>query len=441
MKNILVFPCGSEIGLEIFNSLNKDIHFKLFGASSVDDHGKFGYENYIGGLPNITDKNFIEKLNIIIEKYEIDYIFPAHDSVVVELSKNKKHINCHVLTPSEIICNLARSKKLTYQFFKNLIPCPVVYNRENIHEVYCDTFFLKPDIGQGSKGCYKVSSKEEINFYLQKDPSLLILEYLPGEEITVDCFSNSSGELLYTFPRKRNRIGNGISVNSQRYIDVDDELKHYAKIIQKHTGISGPWFFQVKMSDQGIFKLMEFSPRIAGTMGLSRVIGVNIPKLTVYDAMGIDVSIIENKQIIDCEVDRALQSRYKLNYDFNVVFIDLDDTIIINDKVNTKMMEFIYKCTNKNIKIILITKHKNDLWNTFDRFHISESLFFMKFHLKYEYEKKSDYIHDLIYEYECGISVDDKCIFIDDSFQERKEVSEKIGMPVFDVDAIENLIF
>ena len=45
-KNILVFPCGSEIALEIYRSVNKSIHFNLIGASSVDDHGKFIYENY-----------------------------------------------------------------------------------------------------------------------------------------------------------------------------------------------------------------------------------------------------------------------------------------------------------------------------------------------------------------------------------------------------------
>ena len=51
MKNVLVFPCGSEIGLEIHNSLKYSKDFKLYGGSSVDDHGKFVYENYISGHP------------------------------------------------------------------------------------------------------------------------------------------------------------------------------------------------------------------------------------------------------------------------------------------------------------------------------------------------------------------------------------------------------
>ena len=35
---------------------------------------------------------------------------------------------------------------------------------------------------------------------------------------------------------------------------------------------------------------------------------------------------------------------------------------------------------------------------------------------------------------------EEKAIFIDDSFAERKKVKDKLGIPVFDVDMIESLI-
>ena len=53
MKNVLVFPCGSEIGLEVNRALANSTHFKLYGGNSVDDHGKFVYKNYISGIPFI----------------------------------------------------------------------------------------------------------------------------------------------------------------------------------------------------------------------------------------------------------------------------------------------------------------------------------------------------------------------------------------------------
>jgi hypothetical protein len=49
--NVLVFPCGSEIGLELHRSL-KDIRFvNLFGASSVSDHGEFVIRIIAGAFP------------------------------------------------------------------------------------------------------------------------------------------------------------------------------------------------------------------------------------------------------------------------------------------------------------------------------------------------------------------------------------------------------
>ena len=67
MKNILVFPCGSEIALEIYRSLRYSTHFKLIGANSLDDHGKFVFETYIGGVPFVTNPDIIPTLFHIVK--------------------------------------------------------------------------------------------------------------------------------------------------------------------------------------------------------------------------------------------------------------------------------------------------------------------------------------------------------------------------------------
>ena len=62
MYNILVFPCGSEIGLEINKAFDGVKDVNLIGASSVPDHGKFVYKKYTEDIPFIKDKNFITAL-------------------------------------------------------------------------------------------------------------------------------------------------------------------------------------------------------------------------------------------------------------------------------------------------------------------------------------------------------------------------------------------
>src|SRR5690606_27483827 len=98
--NILVFPCGSEIGLEVHRSLKFSRHITLFGANSVDDHGKFVFENYISGLPFYNEDGFIESLNKIVRKYKIDAIYPAMDSVITFLKLNEDNLECKVIGPS-----------------------------------------------------------------------------------------------------------------------------------------------------------------------------------------------------------------------------------------------------------------------------------------------------------------------------------------------------
>src|SRR5581483_1153568 len=118
-QSVLVVPCGSEIGLELYRSLSYSTHFKVIGGSSVDDHGKFVYENYIGGLPFVDDPNFIKILNEVIDANDIQFVYPAHDSVVLKLAqaKAKGLLHCAVITAPIETCEIARSKLRTYQAF------------------------------------------------------------------------------------------------------------------------------------------------------------------------------------------------------------------------------------------------------------------------------------------------------------------------------------
>ena len=82
----------------------------------------------------------------------------------------------------------------------------------------------------------------------------------------------------------------------------------------------GAWFFQIKQDNRGQWKLLEIAARIGGTSGLTRCLGVNLPLLTLYQAMGKQVDILENRLAI--QVDRALVSRYRVDYLYQAVYVD-----------------------------------------------------------------------------------------------------------------------
>jgi Fe-S-cluster containining protein len=418
---VLVFPCGSEIGLEIHNALKCSAHIELFGASSVSsNHGKYIYRNYIDGLPFIDDPDFIKNLNIVIDKYKIDFIYPAHDSVVYKLSRFQSDLHCSIIGSEYKTCEICRSKKLTYQTFKSKVRTPKTYNINDLDLMF--PLFLKPDVGQGSKGVHLVQTIEELHIFLKQDPSLLILEYLPGKEYTVDCFTDRYGNLRYSSARERIRTSNGISVDTKPV--KGEEFRRLAEIINQVLQLRGAWFYQVKRDASNKLALMEIAPRIAGSMGIRRCLGVNLALLAVFDAAKVDIEVSENQ--FEIRMDRALFNCYQTSLEYRHVYLDLDDCLIIGNKFNLLLITFLYQCIGNKIKIHLLTRHKGDI-NLFIKESKIEHLFDSINYVD-QYTPKSSYIKEM------------PSIFIDDSFSERAEVKEKLGIPVLDPSALECLI-
>jgi hypothetical protein len=422
--NVLVFPAGSEIGLEIHNSLKCNLHIELFGASGKSDHAKYVYdtEHYIEDDLYISSPGFIERFNRLLRQYRIDVVLPTHDSVVLFLAQYRNILNAKILTSSYETTLIAREKKLTYALFRKYDFCPEIYTSsfENI------TFpiFLKPNIGQGGKGSFVVESINELNQKINNNPDLIICEYLDGEEFSIDCFSNRNRELLFIGPRTRERIQMGISFHSKA-VPLTPEIERIAKTLNHELNFRGAWFFQLKKDNKGKLKLLEFAARQASTMALYRQIGVNFALLSIFDGLDIDIKILRNNCLI--ELDRCLYNRYKIGIEYNRVYIDFDDTIIVKGKVNEMALQYLYQCKNNNIEINLLTKHLYNLDESLKKYCLAKNLFDKIILLKSD-EDKSKFI------------LPENSIFIDNYYYDRERIRRELNIPVFDVDAIECLL-
>lgn len=420
-KNVLVFPCGSEIALEVYRSLKHSTYFNIIGANSVDDHGRFVFENYIDGLPFIDDENFIIQFKNIIQKFKIDIIYPAMDSVITKLKSYENELGCIIISSALNTTEICLSKELTYQKLHNVILTPKIYSETEI-ETY--PVFVKPKIGYGSRGAKKIINYEMLLSHLSEFPNSIISEFLPGAEYTVDCFTDMNRTLRFCGARLRKRISNGISVNTIPDDDRNNKFKNIAKILNGNIEFRGAWFFQLKENQNSELVLLEIASRLGGSSSLYRNKGINFAQLSIFDALGQNIEIIQNDYKI--ELDRALDNKYKIDIEYSEAFIDFDDCIIIDNKFyNTDLMKFIFKCINENIKLTLLSRHKGDLTNRLVELKII-SLFDRIIHIETN-KLKSDYIDNK------------NAIFIDDSFSERQDVFNKIGIPVFSIDMIESL--
>lgn len=418
---VLVFPCGSEIGLELHRSLEWSTHIQLFGASSVSsNHGKYVYKRYFEGLPFVNERGFIDALNELIIAENIDFVYPAHDSVVLELARHEAFLKCPVIGSPRNTCEICRRKSLTYSTFRDLLRTPRLYH--SVEAIDQFPVFLKPDVGQGSHGTYLAQSEIETRMIVSRNPELLILEYLPGPEFTVDCFTDRNGHLRFIGPRIRARVQNGISVET--YPVEHMPLEHMAETINKTLQLRGGWFFQVKQTNEGDLALLEIAPRIAGAMALTRNLGVNLALLSVYDRLEMDIDIKASKHTL--RMDRALINRFKPSVTYDHVYVDLDDTLIVDKCVNTVLIAFLYQCLNHGVSLHLITRNPGDVTAILKQYCL-DSLFDSVTQVGSD-QQKTDFI------------VETSAIFIDDSHRERSAVAARRDIPTFDLNAIESLI-
>lgn len=415
---VLVFPCGAEPASEIHQALRYSLHVDLFGASSVDDHGRFLFDNYHGKLPQINEPKFDRAFADLVRKLAIDMVFPTHDTVCSYLAPRAAEMGFYLVNGDERTTSICRSKKETYLRFAEEPWIPETY--ADVDAVRAWPAIVKPDRGQGGQGVCLVSNKAEARSAIASVSDSILVEYLPGKELTVDCFTDRRGHLLWVGPRSRERIRAGISMRS-RMFDPTPEITSVADKINETLTLRGPWFFQLKQDSEGKWKLLEVACRIAGTMTAQRARGINLPLMTVQDFLGRDLLPLPESRVR--MIDRRIMTAALLEFDYDSVFVDLDDTLIIDGHVTPSVIAFLFQEKNRGKRIILITRHEHDVAETLDRVFLTVRLFDKVLHIT-DGRPKSAYVTY-------------RSIFIDNYFPERLSVSKILGIPVLDVDMLE----
>jgi carbamoyl-phosphate synthase large subunit len=417
---VLVLPGGTEIGLEVRRSLADLKEVDLAGAGApADRHGPFAYRRW-ATVRSVNEVGWQDELNAVIEKLGIDFVFPGHDDALLALAEHADVIDARIVTSPAPTCRLTRSKSATYEALADAVPVPEVF----ADAAAVDRFpvFVKPDASQGSQGAMLIHDRGALERAVAGG-SDLIMEYLPGDELTVDCFSDRERGLLFARARPRLRTRAGISMSS-RTSEEDPVIRGLAEAIDGRLELHGAWFFQLRQDAGGRLRLLEVAPRAAGTSAVHRVTGVNFALLSLYEQLRVPVQIAPSA--IRVELDRALVNRYRHDLRYSTVYVDLDDTLIVRDAVNATLVAFLYQCLNAGHPLVLLTRHRGELDQTLGRFRLHG--LWDRVVLVAEHEAKADYIPE------------PDAILIDDSFRERADAHERRGIATFDASMLEVLL-
>jgi len=119
-------------------------------------------------------------------------------------------------------------------------------------------------------------------------PRLLVTEYLPGPEYSVDAFMGVEEQVA--IPRLRKVIRSNITFESRA--EIREDLVNYTLLAGRRLGLQYAFGFQYKLDAENTPKVLECDPCVQGTMVASTLAGVNVIWMAVMESLGDAVSSV-----------------------------------------------------------------------------------------------------------------------------------------------------
>lgn len=272
-------------------------------------------------IPPANDPAFIDKVLSVCREKNIHAVLPLVTKELIPLSLHIKEFElagAKLLVSPAASLEIANDKSKLYQFLQwRGLDVPDFRVVENIGQFETaanelgypgKTICFKPSVSNGSRGFRIISHSIDEHHLLFNEkpnsifisypdatrilssrafPELLVSEYLPGEEYSVDCLA-SNGKAVLIVPRLRKKMINGISVEGE--FVRDESIIRYCSQIIHELQLHGNTGIQVKRSAAGKFLLVEINPRVQGTISAALGAGINLPLLAIKQELGLPIA-------------------------------------------------------------------------------------------------------------------------------------------------------
>ncbi len=322
MELKVLWTISDTMGTRSDISMLKNV--KAFGVEVItadtEDKGPSGLltagKKYM--VPKVKDKKYIKTMLDICKSEKITTIIPQYTDELLPLSENIglfRDIGVEILVTEDIErLKIANNKVSLYEFFKDRPYIPkysVAHKLASVRAAalemgYPDTpLCIKPASGEGGKG-FRILTEEKFDMFNESDsgtkttlaayikqlkkmdriPELLITEYLPGKEYSVDCVCKN-GSPFICIPRQR--IETSMGVATVALVERNEELINYSNEIISSLNLSYNINIQFKYSAGGAPKLLEINPRVSGSLIANYGAGINMLESSLKLAYGIPV--------------------------------------------------------------------------------------------------------------------------------------------------------
>lgn len=263
----------------------------------------------------ISDKNYtihkedpdkyVKDILSICEEETISVIVPLSIKERIMFLENKKLFNeknIKIFSSSIESIEKSENKILLFEICKeNDIPVAEFYVVEDYADLKEKALLLgypknkvvvKPVKSSGSRGLRILNKKADYkkmfyhmradhteitlsdlkNIIGKKFQPLMLCEYLPGKEYTVDCLRQ--GNYNFAFSRIRTEVKNGLT--SVGEMSEHKEIIQLSKKLAELLDLTTVFGFQFKLNSNNVPVMIDCNPRIQGTMIMSTLADANI---------------------------------------------------------------------------------------------------------------------------------------------------------------------
>ena len=316
---VMITGAGAPGAPGVIKSLrdNGERSIRVVGADASGEAVGFQLADVGCQIPKADAPDFVSKLLKIAGEEKVDVILPMVTRELELFSLNKDRfqnegiiVSVSDITPLKIANN--KGKLLAYMKDKGLsVPhYAIVNSKEEFVEAAFELGYpdkpicFKPLDSNGSRGFRIIDSKinrykllfemkptstyitlnEIISIFDESETfsPLVLMEYLPGNEYSVDLLVDH-GRPLYTIPRRRDKMSAGITIKGE--IVKEDDVINYCNDIVQSLKLHGNIGIQVKRDQNDTPFILEINPRIQGSIVHCTGAGVNLPYYAVKLAL------------------------------------------------------------------------------------------------------------------------------------------------------------
>lgn len=318
--SVLVTAVGAPGAVNIIQALGKngEREISVFGVDVKANPSGKPFVDGFRQVPPGKSGAFVDAIISVCNDFGIDVVIPLSTEELLAFAANREQIeggsDAKVCVSPEESIRISNDKaNLFEKLASKHVPIPRFSVADSMDDfskaikgllASNERACMKPAFAHGGRGFRIISREKDTTKMLLESkpenspislqeaerlikglremPRMLVMEFLPGKEYSVDALC-SDGDLLVAVPRSRDEIRSGISFVGT--VERNEEAIQISKALCDVIKFDGPVGIQLKQASDGRLKVLEVNPRLHGSVVLTVAAGVNIPYLAVKNTL------------------------------------------------------------------------------------------------------------------------------------------------------------